>query len=331
MKPFNLLALAAALMTASASIAMAADQPDWLRQPLKKPLDQVVIGLSFPLLDPWSAAYEQSFRDYAKELGVKTIVLDSQADVLKQSNDIRDLVAQSVDTVIALPLNNQAIVSSLGEAHAAGIPVVLSNGRVAPSGAQYVTAWTGPDHFKTGYLSGKMLIEQLGDKANIVIISGTPGTESGDLREKGCRKALSENPGVTLLDAQPANFKREKAQSIMEAFITRFGNKIDGVCANDDDMALGALTAIKAAVQAGRIKPDHIKITSGASQLEGYEEIKKGGYFYGSVLMQPNDASRLALKTAIEVAEGQQVAKEQYYDTPAYTLKNIDQTPRPTY
>jgi ABC-type sugar transport system substrate-binding protein len=84
-------------------------------------------------------------------------------------------------------------------------------------------------------------------------------------------------------------------------------------------------------VSAGRLKPDHIKITAGASQKEGYEEIKKGGSFYGSVLMQPDDASRLALKTAIEVAEGQPVAKEQYYDTPPYALKNIDQTPVPTY
>lgn len=321
---------AAALLLVTTSLAFA-DAPDWLKQPLKKPLDQVVIGLSFPLLDPWGAAYERTFREYAKELGVKTVVLDSQADVPKQSNDVRDLIAQGVDTIIVLPLNNRAIVSAIGEAHGAGIPVVLSNGRVDPSGAKYVVSWTGPDHHKTGYLSGKMLVEALGEKANIVIISGTPGTESGDRREQGCRDALKEHPGVTLLDAQPANFKREKAQTIMEAYITRFGDKIDGVCANDDDIGLGALTAIKAAVAAGRLKPDHIKIAAGASQNEGYEEIKKGGYFYGSVLMQPDDASRLALKTAIEVAEGQEVAKEIYYETPAYTLKNIDQTPRPSY
>jgi len=331
MKTLTRIALAAATLAVATSFAAAAEAPAWLKAPLKKPLDQLVIGLSFPLLDPWGATYESSFLDYAKQLGVKVVVLDSQADVPKQSNDIRDLVAQGVDTIIALPLNNRAIVGALGEAHSAGIPVVLSNGRVAPSGEQYVTAWTGPDHHKTGYLSGQMLIQALGEKANIVIISGTPGTESGDRREKGCRDALAEHPGVTLLDAQPANFQREKAQSIMEAYITRFGDKIDGVCANDDDIALGALAAIKAAVAAGRLKPDHIKITAGASQKEGYEEIKKNGYFYGSVLMQPDDASHLALKTAIEVAEGQDVAKEQYYDTPPYTLKNIDQTPIPSY
>eukprot|EP01037_Dinobryon_pediforme_P028014 gene28014-31111_t len=164
------------------------------------------------------------------------------------------------DTLIVI----LAIVAAIGESHSAGIPVVLSNGRVDKSGEAFVAAWTGPDHHKTGYLSGQLLVEALGEKANIVIISGTPGTESGDRREKGCRDALAEHPGVTLLDAQPANFKREKAQSIMEAYITRFGDKIDGVCANDDDMALGALTAVKAAVQAGRLKPDHIKITAGA-------------------------------------------------------------------
>lgn len=331
MKMLRPAALAAAMLAATMSLSAADGTPDWLKQPLKKPLDQLTIGLSFPLLDPWSATYESSFKDYAKQLGVKVIVLDSQADVPKQSNDIRDLVAQGVDTVIALPLNNRAIVAALGEAHAAGIPVVLSNGRVAPSGEEYVTAWTGPDHYKTGYQSGEMLVQAAGEKANVVIISGTPGTESGDRREKGCRDALAKHPGVTLLDAQPANFQREKAQSIMEAYITRFGDKIDGVCANDDDMALGALAAINSAVKAGHLKADHIKITAGASQKEGYEAIKKGGAFVGSVLMQPDDASRLALKTAIEVAEGQEVAKEQYYDTPPYTQKNIDQTPVPTY
>jgi ribose transport system substrate-binding protein len=331
MKISRRLVTIAAMLVATSSFASAGEVPDWLHQPLKKPLNQLVIGLSFPLLDPWSATYESSFRDYAKQLGVKLIVLDSQSDVPKQSNDIRELIAQNVDALIALPLNNRAIVSALGDAYAAGIPVVLSNGRVAPAGEKYVTAWTGPDHFKTGYLSGQMLIQALGDKANIVIISGTPGTESGDLREKGCRAALAEHPGVTLLDAQPANFQREKAQGIMETYITRFGNKIDGVCANDDDMALGALAAIQAAVQAGRLQPNHIKIAAGASQKEGYEEIKKGGYFYGSVLMQPDDASHLGLKTAIEVAEGQQVAKKQYYATPPYTLKNIGQVPIPTY
>jgi ABC-type xylose transport system substrate-binding protein len=143
-------ALAVAALAATVSLAAADDAPSWLKAPLKKPLDQLVIGLSFPLLDPWGATYESSFIAYAKELGVKVVVLDSQADVPKQRNDIRDLVAQGVS-------------------------------------------------------------------------------------------------------------------------------------------------------------------------------------FYGSVLMQPDDASRLALKTAIEVAEGQPVAKEQYYDTPPYTLKNIDQTPVPTY
>ncbi len=170
-------ALAVAALAATVSLAAADDAPSWLKPPLKKPLDQLVIGLSFPLLDPWGATYESSFIAYAKELGVKVVVLNSQADVPKQSNDIRDLVAQGVDTVIALPLNNRAIVAALGKSHAAGIPVVLSNGRVAPEGEQYVTAWTGPDHYKTGYLSGEMLIDAVGEKANVVIISGTPGTE----------------------------------------------------------------------------------------------------------------------------------------------------------
>lgn len=291
----------------------------------------ITVGLAFDLVNPWAAAYDAAFKKTAGELGIKIVVLDSQGDVPRQSNNLRDLVAQQVDAIVLLPNNKKAVIPAVREAHDAGIPIVLSNGRVDESGEKYVVAWTGPDHHLTGFRSGELLAEALGGKGRVVILTGTPGTESSIERERGCRDALAKHPGIEVIDSQPTDWKREKAQTVTEALISRFGDKIDGICANDDGISLGALSAIDAAVASGRIQADHIKITSGAAFAEGYQTIKKGGSFYGSVLMPPEQDAALALTTAVRIIDGETVPKSQFYETPAFSRANIDQTPIPNF
>jgi ribose transport system substrate-binding protein len=296
-----------------------------------KPRGDITVGLAFDLVNPWGAAYDGAFKKKAEELGIKIVVLDSQGDVPRQSNNIRDLVAQQVDAIVLLPNNKKAVIPAVREAHDAGIPVVLSNGRVDEAGEPYIAAWTGPDHHLTGFLSGELLAEALGDKGRVVILTGTPGTESSIERERGCRDALAKHTGIEVIASQPTDWKREKAQTVTEALISRFGDTIDGVCANDDGISLGALSAINAAAASGRVKDGHIKITSGAAFAEGYETIKKGGSFYGSVLMPPEQDAALALTTAVKLIDGESVPKNQFYETPAFSRANIDQTPIPSF
>lgn len=296
-----------------------------------KPRGDITVGLAFDLINPWGAAYDGAFKKTAEELGIKIVVLDSQGDVPRQSNNIRDLVAQQVDAIVLIPGNKKTVIPAVRDAHDAGIPIVLSNGRVDTAGEQYIAAWTGPDHHLTGFRSGELLAEALGGKGNVVILTGTPGSESSIERERGCRDALAKHPGIVVIDSQPTDWKREKAQTVTEALISRFGDKIDGICANDDGISLGALSAINAAAAAGRIQDGHIKITSGASFAEGYETIKKGGSFYGSVLMPPEQDAALALTTAVKIIDGETVPKAQFYETPAFSRANIDQTPIPNF
>src|SRR3954470_14904879 len=121
-----------------ASGAHAAD-PDWLKSP-KKPLSDVTVGFANlgPGVNAYAATYLKVFNEYAKELGIKTVVLDSQADAAKQSSQINDLIAQQVDSMIVWPVNGKGVVPFVKKAYDAKIPVVITNSNIDPSGEQYI-------------------------------------------------------------------------------------------------------------------------------------------------------------------------------------------------
>jgi ribose transport system substrate-binding protein len=315
-----------------AGSALAAETPAWLKQPLQRPLDQITIGITQNNagVDSYETTYEQTIAAYAKDLGVKIVLLDPQGDPVKQASQVQDLIAQHVDVMVVWPTNAKAIIPSLRQAHAAGIPIVITNSQVDPAGAKFTVAYSGPDTLGEGKIAGGMMIQALNGHGNVVIINGKPGYSTAIDREKGFMEAIKSEPGIKVLAAQPADWDREKAQSVMEDFITRFGNKIDGVYAADDNMGAGALNAIRAAEQSGQIAKGHIKLVGATNFAVGYDAIKSGEY-YGSVVQSPVEDARNALKVAVEVAEGQSVPKLDFIQTPQITGTNINQFSRPVF
>jgi ribose transport system substrate-binding protein len=322
----------AALLTALSCSAFAAGTPVWLKTPLQKPLGRLTIGITQNNAgtDSYESTYEQTMRDYAKALRVHIILLDPQGDPVKQSSQVQDLIAQHVDVMIVWPTNAKAVVPALRQAHKAGIPVVITNSRVDPSGVRYTVSYSGPDTVGEGRIAGKLMQQALGGKGDVVIINGTPGYSRSIDCDKGFMEAISSTPGIKILATEPADWNRENAQSVMENLITRFGAKIDGVYAEDDNMGIGALNAVTAAVQEGKYQKDAVKIVGAANFADGYDAIKAGD-FYGSVVQSPVKDAENALKVAVEVAEGQPVPKEDFIDTPPVTAANINQFTRPVF
>jgi ribose transport system substrate-binding protein len=314
-------------LTASASAA----DPEWMPKTLKKPLADVTIGFSSlgAGVNAYVATYVDTFSGYAKELGVKTAVLDSQADAAKQSDQIGDLVAQHVDVMVVWPANGKANVPAVKRAFEAGIPVVITNSKIDDSGKEFTATFSGPDDYAEAKLAGELMVKALNGKGNVVIIGGLPGYTVSQLREKGFRDAIAKSD-IKVLDAQPANWSREKAQSLMENYVTRFGKQIDGVYSADSGMGVGALSAIQAAVKEGKVEGGHIKLTDCTLFGVAYDAIKAGDY-YGSVLQAPEEDAKSAVKAAVLIAEGQTVPKEIYIDTPVVTMENIDKIKRPSF
>ncbi|HET8801553.1 MAG TPA: sugar ABC transporter substrate-binding protein [Marinobacter sp.] len=277
-------------------------------------------------VDSYQTTYEQAFEKAAAEAeNVQAVVLDAGGDVARQISQMRNLVQQKVDVIIIWPTDGQAVVPAIKNAVDAGIPVVVTNSNVAEAGQSLIAAFSGPNNIRQGAYAAEMMCDQLGGEGQIVQITGQPGYTTAIERQKGFEDRLAEVcPDVTILDTQPGDWNRAKAQRVMEGFLTRFDD-IDGVYAADDNMGVGALNAAKAEGRA-----DEIIFIGATNFAVGYEAMARGEY-HGSVYQSPVEDARNALRTAVAVAQGKEVEKLSYFDTPKITQENMDEFEKPVF
>ncbi|STQ75396.1 sugar ABC transporter substrate-binding protein [Grimontia hollisae] len=276
-------------------------------------------------VDSYQTTYEKAFKEAAANTeGVDTVVLDAGGDVARQIAQMQDLIQQKVDVIIIWPTNGKAVVPVIRKAKQAGIPVVVTNSNVADEGQQFIASFSGPNNVKQGAYSAEMMCDALDNKGQIVQISGQPGYTTAIERQQGFEVRLAEVcPDVKILETQPGDWNREKSQRVMENFLTKY-DKIDGVYSGDDNMGVGALNAAKAAGRKG------IAFIGATNFAVGYEAMGRDEY-WGSVYQSPVDDAKNALATAIAIANGEDVPKLNYFDTPKITQDNMSQFTKPVF
>lgn len=211
------------------------------------------IGFSQSTMNhPWRVAMVEGNRKWAEEHlpNVKLIITDGQNTSSKQVADVESLMAQNIDVLMISPLTQQALTPVVAQAMAAGIPVVEMDRKVNTDTTVYISAENEP----IGRKAGEFFAQTLGGKGNIVVIEGTAGASAAIERQAGFEETLLKYPEMKIVARQNADFLREGAAKFMEDALQRFGpGEIDGVYAHNDEMALGALTAIEAAGRSGEI------------------------------------------------------------------------------
>ena len=229
----TLLTLSAALMISAAPV-MAQDTP------IK--VGAAVYGLNAEFMQIWSEALKAH---PAVTSGlVELTVFDGRYDALVQQDQFNTMITQDFDAIIFVPIDIEAGAAAVEEASAAGIPVVGSNTRV---NSDLLTSYVGSDDVQSGYMEAKYVLDKIGCTGNVVIIEGPIGQSAQISRLEGNLKALAECPDVKVLEQQTANWSRAEAQTLMENWLTAHPDEIDGVIGQNDEMALGAIEAIKAA------------------------------------------------------------------------------------
>ncbi|MDI5890364.1 sugar ABC transporter substrate-binding protein [Halomonas rhizosphaerae] len=277
-------------------------------------------------VDSYQTTYESAFEEAAEKQGnVDIVVLDAGGDVARQIGQMQDLIQQNVDAIIIWPTNGQAVIPAIRQAHKAGIPVVVTNSKIAEAGMEYIASFSGPDNVQQGASSAEMMCEALDGEGQIVQIAGQPGYTTAMERSQGFEERLAEAcPGIELVETQPADWNREKAQRVMENFLTKYDD-IDGVYAGDDNMGVGALNAAKSADRA-----DEIVFIGATNFAVGYEAIERGEY-YGSIYQSPVDDAEAALQTALDVLSGEDVPKMNFFETPKITADNLAEFEKPVF
>jgi ribose transport system substrate-binding protein len=198
---------------------------------------------------PWRIAETKSMRDEAGKRGDKyeLAVTDAQAQTSKQVSDVEDLIARRVNAIFLAPREFEGLAPALQAAKAAKIPVFLIDREAAGKvGDDYVT-FIGSNFIQQGERVGEWLAKQTGGKAGIVELQGTAGSSVANDRSKGFMNIISKNPEMKILASQPANFTRAEGQKVMENLIQAHNKAITAVYTHNDEMALGAIQALKAA------------------------------------------------------------------------------------
>ena len=281
-------------------------------------------------VDSYQTTYEKAFIEAAEaNPDVEAIVLDAGGDVARQIAQIEDLIQQEVDAIIIWPTNGEAVIPAVRKAHKAGIPVIVTNSNIADAGFDFVASFSGPDNITQGARAAEIMCDKfkemgIENEAKVVHITGQPGYTTAIERAKGFDDRLPEVcPNVTQIDKQPGDWNREKSQKVMEAFLVKYDD-IDGVYAGDDNMGVGALNAAKAA---GR---DGIIFVGATNFAVGYEAMERGEY-WGSIYQSPVDDAEAALKTALDVLNGDDVPFLNYFDTPKITQDNMGDFTKPVF
>ncbi len=199
-------------------------------------------GLNAEFMQIWNAALQD--HPAVKSGEVELTVFDGRYDALVQQDQFKTMITQKYNAIIFAPIDVDAGASAVQSAVDAGIPVIGSNTRV---NSDQLTSYVGSDDTVSGYLEAKSVLDKIGCKGNVVIIEGPVGQSAQIQRLQGNKKALAECPDVKVLEDQTANWSRAEAQTLMENWLTSHPNQINGIIGQNDEMALGAIEAIKAA------------------------------------------------------------------------------------
>ena len=158
----------------------------------------------------------------------------------KQVADIEDMLVKGIDGLVVLATESAALTPIAKKAHNKGVFIVnVDRGFTEPVADVFLEG----DNKAFGRKAAEFIATKLGGKGNIVILEGIPCTVNTD-RVNAFKEVLTRYPDIKILGQQPAMWNREKGLNVMQTFLTQFP-KIDAVWAGDDDVALGAIKAIK--------------------------------------------------------------------------------------
>ena len=279
--------------------------------------DKVKIGVT--LMD-FSTEFGIGLKDYmtakADAMGdVELTVVDAGGDAAKQLQQVETFISQKVDAIIMQPQEQEACSPAIDKAKAAGIPIINCNSLTITEPDAYV----GSNDSESAEIAMTYIAEQLGGKGNVLMMHGHPGQTAEVKRTEGAMDILAQNPDMTLLDEQTADWDRAEAMTLMENWIQAYGDQINAVFCQNDEMALGALNAL---VQAG--KKDNVLVV-GVDAIDDALQSVKDGKMDATVYQDCKGQAEGAIEAAYKLAKGESVEKEILIPFILVTTENVDE------
>ncbi|MDQ0392778.1 substrate-binding domain-containing protein [Labrys monachus] len=242
----------------------------------------------------------------------------AHGDVNAQISQIQQFINQKVDVIIIAAVNSSTLGPQIDQATKAGIPVIATNLSISGPEAAKLVSYVGPNDVGAGEQEAQAVVDALKGKGNVVVMQGPVGQSGAIDRTKGIQNVLAKNPGIKVLAMQPANWDRTQAYKLMQDWLSRYGDQINGLISENDDMAIGSIQALKEKGLNGKIP------VSGVDAIkDGLRAIRSGDMIQTNL---QNGALELgmAVQVAIDHINGKPVPKEAMLQMPGITKANVE-------
>ena len=243
---------------------------------------KVTIGFSVSTQNnPFFVTMANSVKAAAEKAGVNVKIVDAQNDPAKQSNDIADLLQGNISVLIVNPVDSAAVSNSVLAANKAKIPVITID-RASDKGE--VAVHIASNNIKGGEMAAEYIVSKLGEGTPVAELEGIPGASASRERGQGFHNIADKK--LKVLAKQSANFDRSQGKAIF---------------AQNDEMALGAISAAKAANK-------QIFIIGFDGTDDGVKAVKDGT-MAATIAQQPDKMGEIGVDAALKLAKGENVEK----------------------
>ena len=290
---------------------------------LSTPAMAAKIGVSMDKFDDnFLTVLRNGMSDYAKTVpGVSLQIEDAKDDVSKQLSQVQNFIANKVDAIIVNPVNTSATPAITKLAAEAGVPLVYVNrlpadlDQLGPKASAVVS-----DEKESGTYEAQQICKLLGGKGDILVIEGQLSNQAAVQRTKDVHEVIATPncSGMKIVAEQTANWDRTQGQNLMTNWLSK-GMKFDAVVSNNDEMAIGAIQAMKAA------SVDTKKaIVGGVDATQDALASMKAGDLKVTVFQNAAGQGKGAVDTALALASGKTVDRWVKIPFELVTPDNLD-------
>jgi len=241
-------------------------------------------------------------------------LLDGQTDPSLQVSQATDLVNLGVDAVIMQPAELDGSAPVVDICHEAGIPVVLVNSLT--SNADECEGLSISNDVEAGELLANFVIEKLGDTGKYGHIQGIIGNTAAIQRTEGIHNVMDKQSGWEMLEEQSGEWSGDKASRFAQDWIALYGDELNAILCDNDDMAVAARLAC---IEAGR--EDIVCI--GVDATEAALAMVTDGELDGTIRQDGTEQGRVAVEKAIALAQGKEVERETVIPFTVVTKDNV--------
>ena len=261
----------------------------------------------------------------AKKLNVDLMVQAGMrhGSVEDQLRIFEDMLTRQVDAICVVAASLEGLIGAIGKAQKAGIPVVNPDVRISPEAIKKAglkpVPYIGSSNFEAAYSAGKYAIEKMQIKGDIAVLTGVLGAANARLRRDGFRAAVDElGVGkVKIVAQQTANWEVEQGYNVFQNMLQAHPD-ITFLFGSNDNMALGAIRAIK---EAGKL--DQIKVV-GFDAIPAALQAIEDGTMVASVAQYPAEMGHQSVQAALKLINGESVPEEIIVKTEVIDKSNLD-------